>query len=156
MDVIECIKNRRSNRVFTSKKISPHLVQKIIDLALYAPSGKNCRPWKIVFEIDKSQKASISSIITKNTWIRSAPVWFLIYLDKSKSYDLGKDTLACGAVMQNILLLLCEYGLSGCCVGEVTQVKEQINETLNVDGKRYELQIMIAAGEARGLCFKQE
>lgn len=156
MDIIECIKNRRSSRVFTTKKISPNLVQKIVLLALHAPSGKNCRPWKIVFDIGKKQKASISSIITQNTWIKRAPVWFLIYLDKSKSYDLEKDILACGAVMQNILLLLCEYGLSGCCVGEVTQVKDQINEILNVDGRQYELQIMIVAGEARGLHFKKE
>ena len=43
--IIEIIKERRSTRHFSDEQVSDDEIRMIIEAGIYAPSGKNRRPW---------------------------------------------------------------------------------------------------------------
>lgn len=48
MDIIRAIEERRSIRKFKDKVVPKEIIEKILELATKAPSGKNRQPWKFV------------------------------------------------------------------------------------------------------------
>lgn len=51
MDLFEAIKTRRSRRKFLDKEVSDEIINKLIDVARYAPFGgppiKDCQLWEL-------------------------------------------------------------------------------------------------------------
>jgi nitroreductase len=45
MDLSEAIKGRRSIRKFKPQSVSKETIEKILDLAIWAPSGMNRQEW---------------------------------------------------------------------------------------------------------------
>ena len=54
MNVIDCIKGRRSVRAFTDQKISHETMNEIVELASYAPSWKNSQTSRYMVIEDKA------------------------------------------------------------------------------------------------------
>jgi len=54
--IIETIKQRRSIRKYTDKKISKKIINEIIEAGRYAPSAHNTQPWRFVVITDKKIK----------------------------------------------------------------------------------------------------
>ena len=48
MDTLEAIATRRSNRKFRADPIPQDVLEKILNAAIMAPSGKNRQPWRFV------------------------------------------------------------------------------------------------------------
>ena len=48
MDTLEAIATRRSNRRFKADPIPQDVLEKILNAAIMAPSGKNRQPWRFV------------------------------------------------------------------------------------------------------------
>lgn len=46
MNTIDCIKQRRSVRKYTSQKINKETQELLLHAAICAPSGKNGQPWR--------------------------------------------------------------------------------------------------------------
>lgn len=55
MDVIRAIEERRSIRKFKDKGVPKEIIEKILELATKAPSGKNRQPWKFVVAQDSTK-----------------------------------------------------------------------------------------------------
>ncbi len=47
MDLYEAIKNRRSHRLYTSDPVPREVLERIVEAALWAPSGTNQQPWDL-------------------------------------------------------------------------------------------------------------
>ena len=53
MDVIKCIKERRSIRKFTGEKIPREIIDEIVDVAAFAPSWKNSQTTRYIVIDDR-------------------------------------------------------------------------------------------------------
>ena len=150
MDVIDAIKNRRSVRIYTDQEIDKEEILKIIESAVYAPSGKNLQPWRFKILRDKNVITRISSLIDSGKWLQRANCIIAVYLDASKSYDVIKDNQSCGAAIQNMMLAAYSLGISSCWVGEITNCEHEANSILNVDNSNYKLCGLVSLGYSRG------
>ena len=62
-NLLELVKKRRSIRRFKTDPIPDDYINKIIEVARWAPSGYNMQPWEFVVVKDKSLKDKVVSII---------------------------------------------------------------------------------------------
>ena len=60
MDVLECIKGRRSVRRFTDEKVSQADIEKIVDLARFSPTWKNSQSVRYIAVTDEALKSKIA------------------------------------------------------------------------------------------------
>ncbi len=66
MDIEEVITGRRSIRKFSDRVVDRELLEKIIAVSLWAPSGGNTQPWRIVMSIGKARD-DIAKLIAEAT-----------------------------------------------------------------------------------------
>lgn len=101
--VVDCLKTRRSVRVFKPNPISNEVLKKIFDAAEYSPSSKNTRPWEY-YILTGREKDLICDMVVEEYPKREgpfrkreeyAPV-------KSVSSDKDKDDFRTAKVMTNI------------------------------------------------------
>lgn len=72
MDTIDCLKIRRSVRVYKPDPIPDDVLYKIIEAASYAPSSKNTRPWEY-FILKGKEKEEICDIVVAEYPKRGQP-----------------------------------------------------------------------------------
>ena len=65
--LLKVAKNRRNNRKFKSDPIPEGYIEKIIDVARYAPSGFHTQPWEFVAITDKVVRGKIISLLDKKS-----------------------------------------------------------------------------------------
>ena len=111
METINCIKTRRSRRLFLEKVIPEEIINQIIECAISAPSSMNCQPWHFVIVKDKQRKEKLAKLKTEDNQqhIMTAPVVIIICVDieKSPSRYIEDGVTA----TQNILLAVHDLGL---------------------------------------------
>jgi nitroreductase len=124
LDVLAAIKERRSVRAYTDKKVSDEDVERLIDAARWAPSAGNTQPWAFVVVKDAETKRKLSSAALNQTHVQEPSVVIVVCADATRSsrvygsrgeklYSI-QDT---AAATQNILLAAQELGLATCWVG---------------------------------------
>ncbi len=64
-NLLDLVKKRRSIRRFKPDPIPDEYVDKIIEVARWAPSGANSQPWEFIVVKDKETKEKIGGIITE-------------------------------------------------------------------------------------------
>ena len=91
MELVKCIKERRSVRKFDTKEVSKELIDSVIDTARFAPSWKNTQVtrYTVLTGEAKDKLAACTNIWTKNGDImREAPmVVALSIVDKRSGYE---------------------------------------------------------------------
>lgn len=153
MDALDCIKTRRSIRNYLSKPISNLHINKIIESAVWAPSGKNGQPWKFKVITNKGVIEQISEMSIYGTWMINAPCFICVFLDKAQSYNYIKDVQSCGAVIQNIILCAHSLGIGSCWIGEILGKSNKIIDILMLDESKYELMAIVTLGYKAGQTF---
>lgn len=146
MDTIECIRSRRSVRNYTNQSVEQSLIRQLLEDAIWAPSGKNGQPWKFKVVTNKCFIDSLSNLSTHSRWMRNAPCFVFVFLDKDRSYDYIKDIQSCGAVIQTILLCAQSYGISCCWVGEILTESEAVMNILGILDYNIELMALVTLG----------
>ena len=120
MDLMELIKSRRSIRQFTSEPVPKELLYKIVQAAIWAPTGSNRQ--EIRFYIT-SNPAEIAAIHVAKPHIKNPQSAILVYADVTEEYyhNLSKrphkaalPLLDVGAACQNMLLMAHNLGLGAC------------------------------------------
>jgi nitroreductase len=157
MDLYEAIKGRRSVRTFKKKPVPKDLIEKIFDLALWAPSGMNRQNWKffVVAGERKEELVSISSTsfaylepqlqelyakkpkiieATRRFFKRlgDAPVVICAYFEPAKSEE-ANSLQNVAAAIQNLLLVAYAEGLGTCLMTGPVTVAEEINRFLGTE-----------------------
>ena len=79
MDILECIKTRRSIRGYTDQSIAPDILDKLIESAIWAPSGKNGQPWKFCIVQNKTLINKISNLSVHGKWMKTAPCFIAVF-----------------------------------------------------------------------------
>ncbi|MEM3357228.1 MAG: nitroreductase family protein [Candidatus Bathyarchaeia archaeon] len=137
MDVIEAIKGRRSMRAFQSREISHEIVEKLIDVARWAPSAGNIQPWEFVVVRKPEIKRRLAEAALNQTFIEEAPVVIVVCANENRSargYGVRGKTLYCiqdtAAAIQNIHLAAYSLGLGTCWVGAFRE--EEAKEILKI------------------------
>ena len=149
MKVFDGIISRRSVRLYNSKPIEIENINKIIESAIWAPSGKNGQPWKFKVITEKNIIEEISKLSVNARWMKTASCLIIVYLDKMRSYHYIKDVQSCGAAIQNILLTAHEMGIGSCWIGDLLEKADDINKLLEVDDS-LELMSVVSFGYGRG------
>jgi len=111
METLNCIKSRRSIRLFLDKEISQELIDKILISAIAAPSSMDCQPWHFVIVKDKEKKKLLANLKTEDNQqhILTAPVIIVVCVDKNKSPSRYVEDGVCAT--ENILLATHDLGL---------------------------------------------
>lgn len=145
MELINGIKERRSIRKYTDKKVDPELVMEIISAAIYAPSWKNSQTSRYTLITDEKLKNRIAVEATcgfaKNSGvIQSAPALIVLStvngvsgynLDGSFTTDKGEhwQSFDAGIAAEAFCLAAYAKGLGTLIMGiyDEGMVKELVN-----------------------------
>lgn len=146
MDVLTCIKERRSIRKFIEKKVPKNIIISILEYGRWAPSGVNYQPWLVKIVSNEELKQKISNHSKYGSIIRSASHNFIIFLDKSQGYNYTKNVQSIGAFFQTILLAIHALGLSGVWLGEPYNKKNELKQIFYNDDDPVEFMGIISLG----------
>ena len=65
--LLEVVKKRRSNRKFKSDPVPEGTIEKIIEVARWAPSGFHTQPWEFVAITDRDTRKKIVAVLEQNS-----------------------------------------------------------------------------------------
>jgi len=123
MELFDAILMRRSIRKFTSQKIEPDLVDKIIKAGMYAPSAVNKQPWHFIVFFDRKTMTEIMNVHQSSTMLAEAQTAILVCYDVNLQHDEGYGPVDCSNATQNMLLAAHALGLGACWVGIYPRIK---------------------------------
>ncbi len=163
MECFECVENvikeRRSHRFYLDKPVEREKLEKLIELAMWAPSAMNRQQWFFVvvggsklksvlntieksfehilprlqrFFADKPKVINLTKQFFKN--LGNAPVAIFAYY--TPTGDDYSDVQSVAAAIQNILLAAHAMGLGTCWMTGPVHVEKEINEALGIKGKK--------------------
>jgi nitroreductase len=147
--IFQAIKNRRSIREFTDQPVSMDELKKIIEAAIWAPSGKNNQPWRFVTITDETIRHEIEKLTLYSHIIAGCQALIVVYIDSEAIYDPMKDYMSTGAAIQNMLLTTESMGLGAVWLGQILKNKDQVSAVLGVE-ERYSLMAVLAIGHPKG------
>jgi nitroreductase len=159
MDLIEAIRSRRSIRKFKNRPVPKEVLQRILDHAVWAPSGMNRQEWyfivvqgpkkeellkifSAVFEIVKPHLEKVFAgkpKIIEGMWefvhtFAGAPVFVLAYAGKGPSGQWDMHSTACA--IQNLLLATHMEGLGTVWTDGVLAKENEINTLMGIQDKK--------------------
>ena len=159
MELGEAIKGRRSIRKFKKQLVPKETLEKILDLAMWAPSGMNRQEWYFVVVQGQKQNELLKIFSSAFENIRpnlekvfaekpkivegmkqffqtygGAPVFILAYAGKSPSGQW--DTHSTAVALQNLLLAAHAAGLGAVWTDGVLNKEGEINALLNIEGRK--------------------
>jgi len=134
MDTIECIKARRSRRLFKDKVVSDEIIDQLLQCAITAPSSADCQPWEFVIVTDSDKKKALSDLKSEDNkkHILTAPVTIVVCVDTEKSSSRYIEDGV--SATQNILLAAHALGIGSVyvtgCKASRPEVAEKIRDIL--------------------------
>ena len=143
--IIDVIKSRRSVRQFLDRPVEDERISEILEAGQWAPSGLNNQPWRFVVVKEPGLIASMAECTRYGAIIRGAPLLIAVFLDEDVMYDHTKDSQACGAAIQNMLLAVHGLGLGAVWLGEILNRKTEVCRILEAP-ESMELMAVIAVG----------
>ncbi|MBW2305070.1 MAG: nitroreductase family protein [Deltaproteobacteria bacterium] len=121
MDVMTAIKRRRSIRSFTDEPVDKETLIKLLEAAVWAPSGGNGQTWRFVVVTEKSMMKKIKMV--SPGLLGDPPALIVIAQDmeaaRHKGGKMGPESITkmdSAMAAQNILLAAYEMGLGTCVI----------------------------------------
>ena len=155
MDIYEAIRHRRSHRLYRPDLLPREVLERVIEAALWAPSGMNLQAWEITVMAGKvrdefvalcsqaithllpiMQKAQVPEkgqqlVMKFFKDLGGAPVVLAVTIDKNPLDPSNHANLQSGAaLMQNLLLAAHAEGLGSCWMTGVAFVEQEILDFL--------------------------
>lgn len=128
MDFLELAKSRYSCRAFTDRPVEDEKLEKLIEAARIAPTGKNNQPQRIYVLKSEDALEKINSICR---CIYGATTVFMIAVDKDRewqsTYEEGftSGVQDVAIVASHIMLEAQDLGLASCWVNAFPQTKAE-------------------------------
>ena len=160
MELEEAIKGRRSVRKFKPDPVSKEVIEHLLELAMWAPSGMNRQEWyfvvvqgekieemkKIIAEAFQDFKPRLEKVFADKPKVieatkqffetyGGAPVFIFAYCGKSPDGQ-NWDTNSTAVAVQNLLLAVYEAGLGATWTDGIRSREKEINEALGIDDKQ--------------------
>jgi len=169
MDIYELIRQRRSIRQYKPDAVPREVLERILEAASWAPSGKNLQNWR--FFVLQGSHRDTALQVTQKAWdaIRpalekrlkpslyafterffytfgGAPVVIFAYSqpdpEENNQTMLGSVYMA----VQNLILAAQAEGLGTCAMGSPLEVKAEVDRMLGVSGTELQLVCGITIG----------
>ena len=119
--VMAAIKNRRSVRKFTEEPVEREALLKLLEAAVWSPSGGNGQTWRFVTVTDKAMMKKIKMV--SPGLLGGPPAVIVIAQDmalaKHKGGEMGPESLTkmdSAMAAQNIMLAAWAMGLGTCVI----------------------------------------
>ena len=149
-NLLEIVKNRRSCRKYTGEKVSEEIVEKILEIALLAPSSWGQHPIEFVVVRDKEMIKKISACKRMGAGpLPTADVAIVVMANVSNCELWIEDA----AVASTYILLAAEsFGIGACWIhmrnraGQKKSADEEIRELLGVP-KNFSVLNVVALGQ---------
>ena len=133
-DVFDAIRKRRTVRSFTDEEVTNEQVETILEMAMYAPTYMNRKPWYFVIIRDKDLQTKLGETLGVRPYIQQAAVVIAVYGDPkiSNTWDLD----GCAAV-ENMLIAATAMDLGSAWAGSPGNVawddaEKLMRQALNV------------------------
>lgn len=156
MEFYEVVRNRRSCRAFSPDPVPRDALERIVEAALWAPSGKNRQNYRIFVVKGKSKEDLVAiadrSFIfleeslrelyderivafTRNFFrnLGGAPVLLVFYAQPGDEGPLV-DTQTVAAAIENAILAATNEGLGSCWMTAPVHLREEVDRILGVEG----------------------
>lgn len=153
MNIIDAIEKRKSIRKFEDKSVSKKILEKLLESATKAPSGKNRQPWRFVViqnnkknELVSVMKNSLNTYKTQNKFTgsldlstnaidESSAVVLVFnpfsYMEEDYNHKrLLTDTQSIGAAIQTINLAAQEFELGTLWICDIFYCDKEITSWL--------------------------
>lgn len=151
MNIYTTIKNRRTIRKFTQKKIKYKNIIKMIDYARMAPSAANIQSLKYMIIYKQEEREKIFPFIkyagyipTWNPELNESPTAFIAVLNDTRIRDTNAlCECDCGIAMMSICLVASGMRIGSCILGSIDRNK--IREILKID-EHYDIMYLIGLG----------
>lgn len=120
MEVIRCIKTRRSIRKYSKKDVSDEIIVKLLDAARHAPFGGppkiECQLWEFIIIKDEKIKRALTHNNEERMFVADAPVVIACCADTTKDPNYRDYDITVALAVENILLAATSLGLGTCYV----------------------------------------
>lgn len=113
-DVLDVIRKRRTVRRFTDQEVTDEQVETILEMAMYAPTYMNRKPWHFVVIRDKELQERLGETLGVRPYVQEASVVIAVYgaPEISTTWDLdGASAIA------NMLTAATALGLGSAWAG---------------------------------------
>jgi nitroreductase len=125
LDVIECIKQRRSIRSFLPKPVPRELMDQVLQLATWAPSAGNWQSWRFYVVEPLGLHQELAKAASDQDFVAEAPAVIVVCAEPARGEQTYGDRareLYClqdsAAAIMNLMLAAHAYELGTCWVGD--------------------------------------
>ena len=158
MEILECIKTRRSHRKFSDQIVEDKKIEKIIEAGRYAPSGNNNQTCHFIVITNKEVLMKLKNLVqeefskmeivdgmyqsiinsinnaTKGNYVFHYDAPLFIIVANKKGY--GNAMADCSCALENMMLEANELELGSCWINQLRWLDEnpRINEYLKTLG----------------------
>ena len=117
MDIVDVLRNRRSERHFSSRPLDPRQIDLLIEAFRWAPSAQNRQPWRLIHAASPQAQSGFAEALTEGNrkWAPAAPVKFVVIgtpEDQPDRNGLNVWMLEAGLALENMLIQGCAMGLT--------------------------------------------
>lgn len=146
MELLQAIKERRSVRSFTDRKIQREKLEKIFDAARWAPSACNKQMWEFVVVESPETRKKIVKEGRAHFFIANAGAVIYVLYPKDVTPEHGANIQSAAAAIQNMILYAHQEGL-GTVWAVACGDRKVVREILDIPDK-YLIVAAVAIGYA--------
>lgn len=150
MDVLECIRTRRSIRKFKKMPVEWYKIGQIATAGIHAPSAGNLQDFRFLAVTKEQIKIQIAEFCMNQSWMADAYVYLVVYSCFTKTkrfYGIRGERLysiqSSAAAVENMLLAAHSLGLGACWVGAFDE--DSVKQALGLPDY-YRVQAIIPIG----------
>lgn len=117
MDILDVLRNRRSQRHFNGRPLEQQQIDLLIEAFRWAPSSQNRQPWRLIFAVSPEARAGFDDALSDGNrkWATAAPVKIVMIGTPDEQPDrngLNAWMLEVGIAIENMLIQGCAIGLT--------------------------------------------
>jgi len=135
MSVLKVIQKRRSVRKYKKDPIPEDVLQRVLEAARLAPSGKNYQPWKFIVVQNEELKEKLARASAEQFFMAEAPIIIVGCGFPDDSYSSMGRYMKSWPVdvtiaLEHLILQAAEEDLGTCWIGSFEE--EEVKSILNV------------------------
>ena len=135
MDIYEAIRTRRSIRAYKPDSIPEEKLNKVLEAARWAPSGKNGQPWRFVVVRDAKIKEALVPACRNQKYLAQAPIVVAACGTDAEAYQkqggyMTSMIIDVAIALEHMILSATAEGLGTCWIGAFSE--EEVRKILNV------------------------
>lgn len=135
MDLYEAIRSRVSTRAYDARPVEEEKLERVLDAARLAPSGKNGQPWIFIVIRDPRTRGRLVPACKGQAFVGEAPVVIAVCGREELAYQKmggywNSLPVDIGIAVEHLMLAAEAEGLGTCWIGAFFE--EQVREILGV------------------------